>query len=131
MVVLCAGFPGKPPLPVSCPVASEARDEFVGEGSDFPRNQVDLLLHDLVHWYVIATVEVPGVPQNEKHDINECFSVSVQESQYNPNNYLCYVNSTSPFRFARYSRYIGLTVDQGVYNLLGRCLPRCFESDLH
>ncbi len=91
-IFICSLFFLMPTLPAvgNCPTVNEATNQFEGNISAFFQSQMYMLLHEIAHFYIGATVEDSV---DETVDWNYAFSLSPANATYNALNYVLFVAS--------------------------------------
>lgn len=91
-IFICPVFFLLPTLPAAgnCPTVNEATNQFEGNFTAFWQSQMYMLLHEIAHLYIGATVENSV---NETMDWNYAFWLSPSDATCNALNYVLYVAS--------------------------------------
>lgn len=91
-IFICTAFFLMPAVPAvgNCPTVNDATKQFEGNLGAFLQSQMYMLLHEIAHFYIGATVEMSG---NETMDWNYALSLSPTDATHNALNYVLYVAS--------------------------------------
>lgn len=91
-IFICTVFFLMPPLPAvgNCPTVNETTNQFDGNLAASIQSQMYMLLHEIAHFYIGATVEDT---MDEVMDWNYAFSLSGLNATVNALNYVLYVAS--------------------------------------